>query len=667
MKKQTIKRSRKDAHTHFSLQGARSTVAAILTLCLVMVQVTAAENIIVNPGFETGTTSGWSGLGCSISAVTVPHNGSYSCLTSNRSGTWSGPKQSLLGLIDDGQTCSISGWARIENASSANIKITIKQVDDSGTQYHPIISSTVYDSGWTNLSNFFTLDVNAPLTELFIYFEGPDAETNFYIDDVSVEIASSGDWEAEANERIEQIRKGDFRITVVAPNDANLAIPDVNIQIAQTRHQFAFGSAISRHQMSNTDYLNFFNNHFEWAVMENASKWYANEPSEDYVTYADADNIYNFCSTNNITMRGHCIFWAAEDMVQNWVKALPYAPLPDPSDLRTAVEDRLDSAVNHFKGKFLHWDVNNEMCNNSFFADRLGYAIRVWMFQAAHAIDPNCSLLLNDYNVISWGYNLSAYKQMAYDLTAQGAPIHGLGVQCHMTSGFSPAEVKARFDSVAEVNLPIWITEFDVSQPDENIRADELEDFFRVAFSHPSVEGILMWGFWEDQHWHDDCHIVNSDWTLNAAGVRYEAIMDEWTTNDSTVTDSNGNADFHGFYGKYSVTLTPDGANPIIRIIEIMPSGPNEFTIELAPINCQEVQDLGYRLTSDLNGDCYIDLEDVSLLTDQWLSTDPNAIPPNYSPDVDADDKVNLQDFAILSEDWLSCNNPQDPNCLQNW
>lgn len=98
-----------------------------------------------------------------------------------------------------------------------------------------------------------------------------------------------------------------------------------------------------------------------------------------------------------------------------------------------------------------------------------------------------------------------------------------------------------------------------------------------------------------------------------------------------------------------------------------MPSGPNEFTIELAPINCQEVQDLGYRLTSDLNGDCYIDLEDVSLLTDQWLSTDPNAIPPNYSPDVDADDKVNLQDFAILSEDWLSCNNPQDPNCLQNW
>ena len=106
-------------------------------------------------------------------------------------------------------------------------------------------------------------------------------------------------------------------------------------------------------------------------------------------------------------------------------------------------------------------------------------------------------MFLNDYSVISWGNNLSAFKQLAYDLTTQGAPIHGLGVQGHMSTGFSPAAVKARLDSIAEVNLPIWVTEFDVSQPDENIRADELEDFYRIAFSHPSVEGILMWGFYE--------------------------------------------------------------------------------------------------------------------------------------------------------------------------
>jgi hypothetical protein len=132
------------------------------------------------------------------------------------------------------------------------------------------------------------------------------------------------------------------------------------------------------------------------------------------------------------------------------------------------------------------------------------------------------------------------------------------------------------------VNLPIWVTEFDISQPDENIRADELEYFYRIAFSHPSVEGILMWGFWEDQHWREDCYIVNSDWTLNEAGLRYEELLDEWTTNDSTVTDSNGNADLRGFYGTYEVTIAPFGGKPEVHNIELTETcGTSYFTLQL--------------------------------------------------------------------------------------
>jgi len=556
--------------------------AVILLLAASLTSYCGADNLLANPGFETGNTSGWSGFGCSISVVTVPHTGSYSCLASGRTSTWNGPSQMLTDKISDGQTCSISGWVKLQNASSAYIKITVAQQDDSGTHYHLINSATASDSDWTNISGFFTPDVNGTLTQLRMYYEGPDPNVNFYIDDASVIITSGDDWETEANERIEQNRKGDFRLTIVSGEDPDIAVPDVNVQVIQTKHQFAFGSEMSWQQMDNTRYLNFFKDHFEWAVMGNSSKWYANEPTEDYVTYDKADKIYNWCSNNNIKMRGHCIFWASENMVQDWIKALSYAPLPAASELRSAVEDRLDSAVNHFKGKFLHWDVNNEMCNNSYFADRLGYGIRPWMFQAAAAIDPDCILFLNDYNVINGGYNLSTYIQMAWDLIAQGAPVGGLGVQCHMSTGFNPATIKARFDSVAEVNLPVWVTEFDIAQPDENIRADELENFYRIAFSEPSVEGILMWGFWQDAHWRENCYIVNSDWSLNAAGERYEALMDEWTTNDSAVTDDNGNADFRGFYGTYAVVLTPAGGNPEVHTIEMTDlSGPNEFTLQL--------------------------------------------------------------------------------------
>ncbi len=638
--------------------------AVLLSLCY------GDTNVLTNPGFESGTTYGWSGFGCNIEAVTVPHWGNYSCLASNRSGTWSGPSQSLLGLIGDGQTCSFSGWVRLQNASNANVKVTIMQVDDGGTKYIFIGQSTASDSGWVNISGAFTINVDGILSQLLLYFEGPDPSVNFYVDDVSLIVSSGGNWETEANERIEQIRKGDFRITVVAPNNPDLTIPDANVEVSQTRRHFAFGSAINW-RISNPDYAQFFKDHFEWAVMENESKWYANEPTQGNVTYETADSIYNFCQTNNIKMRGHCIFWAAENMVQNWVKALPYAPLPAASQLLTAVENRLDSVVNHFKGKFLHWDVNNEMCNNSFFADRLGYGIRPWMFQATNAIDPNSLLFLNDYNVIEGGYNLSRYKQMAYDLADQGAPIHGLGVQCHMTSGFNPATIKARFDIIADINLPIWVTEFDVSQPDVNIRADDLENFYRVAFSHPAVEGILMWGFWEDSHWRENCYIVNLDWSLNAAGERYESLMNEWKTNDSAMTDDNGEADFRGFYGTYNVTVTLPGAEPTIAEIEIIPGGPNEFIIELedlpAPVDCQQVIRYGYRLDGDLDGDCYVTFSDLEIMLEQWLWDEPAAILPYYSPDIYIDYNVDFIDFAFLAIDWLNCNDPTDGGCTPNW
>ena len=380
--------------------------------------------------------------------------------------------------------------------------------------------------------------------------------------------------------RIEQIRKRDALITVV--DSQGNPVPNLIIDIDQTKQSFPFGSAINTN-VSNSRYTDFFKTHFNWAVMENESKWYSNEPSRDNVTYNSADRIYDFCNANGITMRGHCIFWASENTVQDWVKALPYAPYPESSELFDEMIERMDSVVNHFKGKFVHWDVNNEMCNNSFYKDRLGIDIHTWMFQAANAIDPDCLLFLNDYNVISGGWNLNSFYQKAEDLLARGAPLHGLGVQCHMGGGFNRQDALNRFNTLAQLNLPIWVTEFDVAQADENLRADDLEDFYRLAYSHPSVEGIIMWGFWQNSHWRENCYIVNSDWTLNAAGIRYEALLDEWSTSETGFIDLDGNMNFRGFHGTYTVTLTAPGEAPEVHTIELEPGATAAvFEIETA-------------------------------------------------------------------------------------
>jgi endo-1,4-beta-xylanase len=34
-----------------------------------------------------------------------------------------------------------------------------------------------------------------------------------------------------------------------------------------------------------------------------------------------------------------------------------------------------------------------------------------------------------------------------------------------------------------------------------------------MCFAHPSVEGILMWGFWQGKHWRPNAFLWKKDWT----------------------------------------------------------------------------------------------------------------------------------------------------------
>jgi GH35 family endo-1,4-beta-xylanase len=395
--------------------------------------------------------------------------------------------------------------------------------------------------------------------------------------------AVRGDWKSEANARIEQIRKRNAEITVVDSNDQ--PVPGVSIQIDQIKHHFAFGSAINWLVLYNANYADFFRNHFEWAVCESEAKWPTIEQTRDVENYYWSDNIYNWCNNNGIIMRGHCLFWEQGSQVQQWVKDLNYAPYPTPSELLDEIDERITSAVSHFTGKYRHWDVDNEILASDFY-NRFGEAGRVHMFQLAHAVDPCCKLFMNEYTGNSFGsYDPDGYIARANSLRAMGAPIDCLGIQSHLSIDVNLDPQRYYNDILqplaTQVGLPLWITEFDVPHWDVNQRADNLEKFYRMAFSHPSVEGVLMWGFWENAHWRDNAYIVDANWVLNEAGLRYEALMDEWTTNDVDGTNLAGKANFRGFHGTYEITLSAIGQTPEIHIIELEPGEtPAQFLLQ---------------------------------------------------------------------------------------
>jgi len=187
------------------------------------------------------------------------------------------------------------------------------------------------------------------------------------------------------------------------------------------------------------------------------------------------------------------------------------------------------------------------------------------MFKRVHELDPDVKLFVNDFNVLSVDKDFEKVETDEYvtsirRLLDQGTPIHGIGIQGHVWKEdilATPGVVKERLDKVATLGLPIWITEFDVADDNETSCAEKLDLVYRTAYSHPAVEGIIMWVFWSGGSWRGpNAGLARRDWTLNEAGKRYEALMKEWSTQTSGKTDQDGVFSFRGFHGDYEATVT---------------------------------------------------------------------------------------------------------------
>lgn len=323
------------------------------------------------------------------------------------------------------------------------------------------------------------------------------------------------------------------------------------VKVRQTQNSFGFGSCVSRTNIDNEDFVDFFVKNFNWAVFGNELKWYWTESQQGNFNYRDADELLDLCKSHNMETRGHCIFWEVEGTVQPWVKSL------NKNDLMTAVQNRLTGLLTRYKGKFRHYDVNNEMLHGSFYQDRLGKDIRANMFKTASQLDSSAALFVNDYHVEDGCDTRSSpekYIEQVIDLQKQGAPVGGIGIQGHIDSPVGPIVCSA-LDKLGVLGLPIWFTELDVSSINECIRADDLEVMLREAFAHPAVDGIMLWGFWELFMSRNNAHLVNAEGEINETGWRYLALRKEWLSHAHGHIDEQGEFMFRGFHGSYVVEI----------------------------------------------------------------------------------------------------------------
>lgn len=362
---------------------------------------------------------------------------------------------------------------------------------------------------------------------------------------------------------ISEYRKGEIIVK---------AKPGSKITIEQLKHEFWFGCAISNGlgsgRMPENDlkqYKEKFLENFNSAVTENAVKWGTMEPRKGEVDYSVIDGILKWTEESNIPLRGHNLFWGIPQFVQPWVKEL------NNDELRHTLQNRAKTVTARYKGRFAEYDLNNEMIHGNYYEDRLGPDITKLMAQWAHNGDPEARLFVNDYDILT-GNKLPEYMAHIRKLLKQGVPIAGIGVQGHLHSDtFDREQLKNALDSLAKFGLPIRITEFNMpgqrskyyrekimtmTSGEEEQKAKELTDYYRICFAHPAVEGILMWGFWEGANWIPVSSLYKRDWTPTPAAKSYkDLIFNEWWTKESGVAGKDGTFSAPAFYGKYRITV----------------------------------------------------------------------------------------------------------------
>jgi GH35 family endo-1,4-beta-xylanase len=366
-------------------------------------------------------------------------------------------------------------------------------------------------------------------------------------------------WRAAADARIDKLRKGELKVTVL--DEKGKPVKNASVHAKLTKHAFHFGTAIPAQtliQSGNDKVKELFVELFNMGTLENDLKW---EPlAGDWgngFTLARANQGLDWMLERGISPRGHVLVWPGWNELPGYLRKFQN----DKGKLRSEVEKHIREVVGAVKGKVVAWDVVNEPFTNHDLLDILGPEIMVEWFKIARSVDPKPKLYINDFAILSGGGGTTAhrdhYEKMIQLLADNKAPFDGIGMQGHFGSSLtSPDDLLKLLDRYGKFKKGITVTEYDVVIDDEELAGNYTRDFYTTLFSHPSVEALIMWGFQDATHWKGNSAMYRKDWSLKPTGQAYrDLVLGKWRTDETGQTDAKGNYGTRGFYGAYEIEV----------------------------------------------------------------------------------------------------------------
>lgn len=319
--------------------------------------------------------------------------------------------------------------------------------------------------------------------------------------------------------------------------------------------------------------------YFNYGVSGNSFKWSGIQPQHTAPNYTNFDNAVRWTQKVGWDLRAHNLLWGGNDdhSMPAWVRNLP-----TPKAITDTCKMRVIREVSHYKGIIKEYDVINEPLTGH--ADHLqktvGDSIDWNCFKWARSADPDAELFINDYNVeYNWG-QASEYRDLVKKIIANGGPVTGVGMQAHYWDGFrvNVDELVKNVNIIAEAGLPIRFTEYDYAgNITQQQQADDFIKVLTVAFSHPSISGMISWGLSDDGAWRTNTGFFDANHKPKlAADTLLYYTKTKWATNFDSVINAGSPMEFNAYYGDYTIEVNFDG---IIK----------EFTIPCLKANADSV------------------------------------------------------------------------------
>jgi len=284
--------------------------------------------------------------------------------------------------------------------------------------------------------------------------------------------------------------------------------------LAANRH-FNVGSCVNPQALtSDRNYSSVLGSQYNIVVPENAMKWDATEPRQGAFDYSQGDAVVNFANSHGQLIRGHNLCWGQSN--PSWLTNGNF----NPAQLQQILQNHITNVATHYRGKLYGWDVVNEAVNdnpnaaqplkNTIWYPKLPNYIDL-AFQYAHAADPGAKLFYNDYSAEGSGAKSDAVYNLVRGMKQRGIPVHGVGLQMHVSLGYSPSpnDISANIQRLTALGLEVHITEMDVSfsggsgseQQKLTNQATIYGNILRACLSHANCTSFLTWGFTDKYTW----------------------------------------------------------------------------------------------------------------------------------------------------------------------